>query len=103
MQIVESESAAVKPLRQSEKNLGDYGKTLHVRLTADQEKKFERVHAEFKGLPSSVVLRMLIADQLNKSVEEQTRIIHAQIRGASESPDRQNRLPSVNRTRSHGG
>ena len=79
--------------------MGEPGKTIHVRLPADMQEKFERLHVEFKGLTSSHVLRMLIAAQLNKPLEEQTRIIQAQIRGDSGLPEQHNRLPSTNRTR----
>lgn len=80
--------------------MGEPGKTLHVRLPADLQKKFERLHAEYKGLTSSHVLRMLIAAQLNKPLDEQTRIIQAQIRGDSGTPEHKNRLPHVNRAQS---
>ena len=57
------------------------GKTLHVRLPDDLWRRFERLHAEYKGLPISLVLKLLLADQLEKDFATQVEIIQAGVRG----------------------
>lgn len=59
-----------------------YGQVYHVRLSGEPQARFDRVYASFRGLPGSVVLRMLVADLLTtKSDEELRGVIEAAIRG----------------------
>lgn len=80
--------------------MGEPGKTIHIRLPVDLQTKFEHLHAHYKGLASSHLLRMLLADQLGKPLDEQSDIIQKQIRGES-GPEPTNRLPSLNRKKQH--
>ena len=57
------------------------GKTLHVRLPDDLWRRFERLHAEYKGLPTSLILKLLLADQLEKDFATQVEIVQSRIRG----------------------
>lgn len=52
-----------------------------VRLPGDLGNRFNRLRAEFQGLPPSTLLRMLLAQQLARPLKEQSEIIVSQIRG----------------------
>lgn len=68
--------------------MGQHGKTVHVRLTEDLEQRLLRLHDSYRGLTVSILVRMLLADQLQKSDTELDRIIQAAIRG-ERTPARQ--------------
>jgi hypothetical protein len=61
--------------------MGSPGKVLHVRLSDDAWRRFQRLHGEFKGLPCSFILKVLLADQLEKDLAAQVEIVEARIRG----------------------
>ena len=80
--------------------MGKHGKTIHVRLTPEQEAKFMSVHAHYRGLASSMLLKFLLSNQLNKSDEELDLIIQAQIRGEQGPTTKpQNRISDANASR----
>ena len=52
---------------------------ISLRLPGDLGKRFRELEAQF-DLPASVLLRLLVADQLNKDVGEQVEIVIKQLR-----------------------
>jgi len=64
------------------------GKTLHVRLPQDLWLRFERLHSEYRGLPASLVLKLLLADQLEKDFPTQVGIVQSRIKGDAPQPPR---------------
>jgi hypothetical protein len=50
-------------------------------MTQELEQQFARLHSQYRGLTPSVLVRMLLADQLQRSDTELDRIIQAAIRG----------------------
>ena len=53
---------------------------MNVRLPGVLGERFEALRREFAGLPPSVLLRMLVADQLERPLSEQAEIVIRQIR-----------------------
>ena len=51
---------------------------ISLRLPGDLGKRFRELEAQF-DLPASVLLRLLVADQLNKNVSEQVEIVIKQL------------------------
>jgi hypothetical protein len=52
---------------------------ISLRLPGDLNRRFQDLQAQF-DLPSSVLLRLLVADQLNKDTGEQIEIVIKQLR-----------------------
>ena len=75
-----------------------YGATFHLRLPTDLHERFERIYSsKYRGLPSSVILRMLVGHCLStKSDEELCAIIDAAIRGEPGNSKPTNRVGNVN-------
>jgi hypothetical protein len=56
--------------------------TLHVRLSPELIRKFEAFHAgNFRGLPASLIARVLLTDQLEKPDSELAAIVMKHIQG----------------------
>ena len=72
-------------------------KPITLRLPQHDRQQFQRLVDEFPGLPIGTVLRMLIADLLDRPIAEQIAAVERRIRhpGASGA-----RSPSSGRTRS---
>ena len=70
--------------------MNKYGKTVHIRLNGDLEEKFEKVHQEYSGLPTAMVVKILLTHQLNQPTSELLAIVQKAITGkglpASPSP-----------------
>lgn len=62
-------------------------KPITIRLAAGQVEKFLLLAREFAGLTPAAVLRMLIAGQLDRPLEEQVALINSRIRGAAPQHD----------------
>lgn len=59
--------------------------TVHIRLPHDLHSKLVSFHnRSFAGLPLSLILRLLIIDQLQKSDEDLMRIVLEHIKGKPE-------------------
>ena len=54
-------------------------RTINVRLSAGLAERFDALADAVPGLPKGVLLRMLLADQLSKPMEEQVRIVTTQL------------------------
>lgn len=68
--------------------------TMHIRLSPELIKKFETFHANnFCGLPASLIGRLLLIDQLEKSEQELVAVVLKHIQGRAPSPK-----PGTNRT-----
>ena len=66
-----------------------YGRTYHIRLQGEQHTRFERVYDGFKGLPASVVLRMIVTHCISEKNEtELSAIVEAGIRGEETTKSR---------------
>lgn len=72
-----------------EMSVGQHPKTVHVRLSVELENRLTHLHGQYRGLNASVLVRMLLADQLRKSDADIDRIVQAAIRG---QPVEQSRL-----------
>ncbi|GMV83999.1 MAG: hypothetical protein AMXMBFR7_51830 [Planctomycetota bacterium] len=59
-------------------------KSVMLRLTDAMAGKFEALCQEFGGLPPATVLRMLVADTLDVSLEDQVERVTRQIRKGSD-------------------
>jgi hypothetical protein len=55
-------------------------KPVMVRLSNDLASRFERLCHEFRGLAPATVMRLMVAAQLAKSLDEQVNGVTAQIR-----------------------
>lgn len=62
-------------------------KPITIRLAADQVDRFLVLAREFAGLTPAAVLRMLIAAQLERPLEEQVAIVTSRVRGGTLPPD----------------
>lgn len=61
--------------------MGDLGRTIHIRLSPQLQRKLEMLHAaHYAGLPLSTVAKLLLADQLQKEGEVVLEIIQNQIK-----------------------
>lgn len=81
--------------------VGDYGKTIHLRLTPDQERRLRQLHGDhFAGLPLSTVLRFLVGSVLALEMETLVAVVNEQIKkpGQKTSGTKvSNRLSGLNR------
>jgi len=69
------------------------GRQMHIRLPDHIGKKFDALASEFAGLAPGTVLRLLISDQLEKSLNEQVAIVARQIKKPrKDQPARRNRI-----------
>ncbi len=73
-------------------------KPIMIRLPAELSDRFERLKAEFPGLPQSLVLRLLVSSILEKSLDEQIDVVTAQIRQGKDASNSsfQNRIVGLN-------
>ena len=80
--------------------MSDKGKTIHLRLSAKQQRKMELLHqGHFGGLPFSSVVKLLLVAQLRKDHDDLVEIIQREIATPTEEahqPRSQSRLPSTN-------
>jgi len=61
--------------------------TMHIRLSPELIKKFETFHANnFSGLPASLIARLLLIDQLEKSEQELVAVVLKHIQGRPQAP-----------------
>jgi hypothetical protein len=51
-----------------------------IRLPADMARKFDDLCSQFQGLAPATVMRMLVADQLERDPRKQVEIVNRQIR-----------------------
>ena len=70
------------------------GHTIHVRMSNQQKQRFDEICLAYKGVSAAMVLRWLIADQIQKSDEEISRIVLSQITGETSLPKPASRLTS---------
>lgn len=63
--------------------MGLHGNTIHVRLTPELLQKFDALHGEYAGLPASMVVKILLANQLRKPLSVQVEIIQMEIKGGA--------------------
>ncbi|MCZ7645935.1 MAG: hypothetical protein M5U26_11735 [Planctomycetota bacterium] len=63
-------------------------KSVMVRLSDEMAEKFGALCREFGGLPPATVLRMLVADALEVSLDDQVEHVTRQIRKGSQSEER---------------
>ena len=73
--------------------------TMHIRLSPELIKKFETFHANnFSGLPASLIARLLLIDQLEKSEQDLVSVILKHIQGRAPT-----HKPGTNRIGSDSG
>ena len=54
-------------------------RTVNVRLSAELAERFDALSDAVPGLPKGVIMRMLLADQFGKPLDEQVRIVTSQL------------------------
>ena len=75
-------------------------KIINIRMSPGQAEKFERLKAEFAGLPQATVLRLLIAAYLDMPLDRQVETLTRQIRkpgGDAEQKSEKSRINSSHR------
>ena len=65
---------------------------INVRLPGEMGERFMALRSEFPGLPSSTLVRALLAPQLSKSLNEQVEIVVAGLRKPPGAKPGHNRL-----------
>ncbi len=69
---------------------------MNVRLPGELGERFATLRREFAGLQPSVILRMLIADQLSKPLDAQIQIVVQQIRKPTEQSSERKQRHGLN-------
>ena len=75
------------------------GRTINVRLPKDLGRKFDALTSRLPALPKSVILRLLLTQQLSRPIEDQVDMIIESIRDGGTASDvaaRNNRIQGVN-------
>lgn len=80
--------------------MGEQGRTIHIRLSPQLQRKLEMLHAaNYAGLPLSTIAKLLLQAQLQKGEEEVVSIVQEQIRTPAptdEGPKAKGRLIHLN-------
>lgn len=76
--------------------MGKHGKTIHFRVSPEQEARLDALQRELPALTVSQLLRLILSAELQSKTDSQlVDLVISQIRGGApvEGPRAQNRLP----------